>query len=235
MQSSPARGLLAALAQVPDPRGRKGRRHCVSAMLTAVVCAVLSGARGYRAIAQWLHLQDAATWHWMGFTRKPPTRNCFRDLLIAINPDKFQAVVNAWVESLELPLCGDSLQAVSIDGKTLCGTLTPHRRAIHLLAALDQETGCVLSQTKVDAKTNEHKGAFELLKTLVLEGRVIVADAIFCQKDLCQRIRDGGGHYFVVVKDNQPQLKRDIQSAFAETEGFSPLRSAGIRRGPGRA
>lgn len=125
MQSSPARGLLAALAQVPDPRGRKGRRHCVSAMLTAVVCAVLSGARGYRAIAQWLHLQDAATWHWMGFTRKPPTRNCFRDLLIAINPDKFQAVVNAWVESLELPLCGDSLQAVSIDGKTLCGTLTP--------------------------------------------------------------------------------------------------------------
>jgi len=60
----------------------------------------------------------------MGFTRKPPTRNCFRDLLIAMNPNEFQAVVNAWVESLELPHSGDSLQAVSIDGKTLCDTLT---------------------------------------------------------------------------------------------------------------
>ncbi len=197
-------------------------------MLTAVVCAVLSGARGYRAIVQWLHFQDAPTWHWMGFTRKPPTRNCFRDLLIAIDPDEFQAVVNAWIESLELPLSGDSLQAVSIDGKVLCGTLTPHQKAIHLLAALDQQTGCVLSQTVKGSETNEHKAAFDLLKTLVLEGRVIVAAAAFCQKDLCQRIRDGGGHYFVVVKDNQPQLKQDIQSAFAETEGFSPLHSARI-------
>lgn len=154
-------------------------------------------------------------------------RNCFRDLLIAINPDEFQAVVNAWVESLELP-SDDSLQAVSIDGKVLCGTLTPHQKAIHLLAALDQKTGCVLSQSLKNPETNEHKGAFDLLKTLVLEGRVIVADAAFCQKDLCQRIRDGGGDYFVVVKDNQPQLKQDIQSAFAETEGFSPLHSARI-------
>lgn len=198
-------------------------------MLTAVVCAVLSGARGYRAIAQWLHLQDVATWHWMGFTRKPPTRNCFRDLLMQISPEAFEAILRNWVESLDVsPAVDDSLQAICLDGKTLCGTLSPHRRAIHLIAALDQASGCVLSQTKVDEKTNEHKAAPELLKSLVLEGRVIVADAIFCQKDLCQRIRDGGGHYFVVVKDNQPQLKRDIQSAFAETEGFSPLYSAGI-------
>ncbi|MFN5882996.1 MAG: transposase family protein, partial [Burkholderiales bacterium] len=35
------------LAQVPDPRGRKGRRHCLSAMLTAVVCGVLCGSRSY--------------------------------------------------------------------------------------------------------------------------------------------------------------------------------------------
>ena len=149
-------------------------------------------------------------------------------MLIAINPNEFQAVVNAWVESLELPHSGDSLQAVSIDGKVLCGTLTLHQKAIHLLVALDQETGCVLSQSVKEAETNEHKGAFDLLKILVLEGRVIVADAMFCQKDFCQRIRDGNGHYFVVVKDNQPQLKRDIQSAFAETEGFSPLHSARI-------
>ena len=86
----------------------------------------------------------------------------------------------------------------------------------------------MLSQRAVDATTNEDKASLELLKTLVLKGRVIVADAMICHKDVCQRIRDGGGHNFVVVKDNQPQLKRDITSAFATAEGFSPLRSAGV-------
>jgi hypothetical protein len=35
--------LLTRLAQVPDPRGRKGRRHPLSAMLAAVVSSLLSG------------------------------------------------------------------------------------------------------------------------------------------------------------------------------------------------
>lgn len=200
-------------------------------MLTAVVCAVLSGARGYRAIAQWVRLQEAATWHWMGFTRRPPTRNCFRDLLMALCPVAFESVLTRWVHSLAgLDLAGfpGELQPVSLDGKTLCGTLSAHEKSVHLLSLLDQQTGYVLSQGRVDDKTNEHKAALELLKTIVLEGRVVVGDAMFCQKDYCQQIRDGNGHYFVVVKDNQPQLKRDIQSAFAETEGFSPLRPARI-------
>lgn len=229
MQSSPAGDLLSELAQVPDPRGLKGRRHCLSAMLTAVVCAFLSGARGYGAIAQWLHLRDVDDWHWMGFTRKPPTRNCFRDLLTALNPVAFEAILTRWVHSLDgvdVEQLDEDLQAVSLDGKALRGTISQHGRIVHLLSILDQQTGCVLSQSQVDDKTNEHKGALYFLKTIVLEGRVVVADAMFCHKDYCQRVRDGNGHYFVVVKENQPQLKRDIQSAFAETEGFSPLRPA---------
>ncbi|MEO7403406.1 MAG: hypothetical protein ABIU95_07030 [Burkholderiales bacterium] len=75
------------------------------------------------------------------------------------------------------------LEAVAPDGKTLCGTLQAHERAVHLLALLDQRTG----QARVDAKTNEHKGALEILKTLVLEGRVITDDAVFCQRDVCKR------------------------------------------------
>ena len=71
-----------------------------------------------------------------------------------------------------------------------------HSRAVHLLAAVDHKTGCVLSQCRVDEKTNEHKAALELLKTIVLEGRVIVGDAMFCQRDLCEQIVDAGGDYF---------------------------------------
>lgn len=47
MQSARAGSLAAYLAQVPDPRGRKGRRHPLAAMLAAIVSGLFSGVEGY--------------------------------------------------------------------------------------------------------------------------------------------------------------------------------------------
>jgi hypothetical protein len=57
--SCSAGNLFELLAQIPDPRGRHGRRYSLIAMLTTVVCAILTGARGYRTIAHWARSQDA--------------------------------------------------------------------------------------------------------------------------------------------------------------------------------
>lgn len=221
MQPAPAGSLLEYLKQIPDPRGRQGRRHVLEAMLAAIVCGVLSGARGYSAIAQWLHLQSVETWHALGFTRKPPTRNAFRDLLMALSPVLFEQAVRRWVETcLPAMKTEGPLRAVAIDGKTLCGTLQPHQNAIHLLSLFDHDTGYVLSQQQVDVKTNEAKAALELLKTVPLQGRVVTGDAMFCQREICQQIRSDGGHYFLIVKDNQPTLAQDIAAEFKAA--FSP-------------
>lgn len=229
MNCAPAGSLLEFLRQVPDSRGRQGQRHSLSATLAAVVCAVLCGARSYAAIAQWLHLQEVSTWHWLGFGRTPPKKDGIRWILMSVDPRALEAVVRAWIDqSLGISLSAESLQAVSIDGKTLRGSLQTHQRAMHLLSALDQTTGCVLSQTNVPHTTNEAKTALELLKTMVLKGRVIVADAMFCQREVCEHILDSGGHYFIVVKENQPTLLREIESAFADPKAFSPLDAASV-------
>jgi len=217
LKPAPAGSLLTFLSQVPDPRGRQGRRHPLEAMLASVVCAMLQGARGYCAIAEWVHLQEVELWHALGFTRTPPKEGAFRKLLMALSPEHFERVLADWALYCLGVSTEESLEAVAMDGKTLCGTLQPHERAVHLL---DQRTGCVLSQTRVDAKTNEHKAALELLKTRVLEGRVITGDAMFCQREVCQEIRDRGGHYFFTVKDNQPTLKDAIAAEFKAA--FSP-------------
>jgi hypothetical protein len=234
MEPARAGSLLAYLAQVPDPRGRKGRRHPVSAMLTAVVCAMLCGHRGWTGIVEWLHDQTPAIWHAMGFTRTPPKKDGFRDLLMKLSPKVLEDAVKRWItDELHLATDEDALKAVAFDGKTLCGTLRDFSPAVHLLAAVDHHTGCVLSQVPVDQKTNEHKSAFELLKTLVWEGRVITGDAIFCQRDLCAEIVELGGDYFFQVKENQPTLLRDIKHEFAADEAaFSPL---GAKTTPGGA
>jgi hypothetical protein len=219
--------LLAVLAEIPDPRERQGRRFQLVAMLAAVVCGILSGHRGYTAIAQWLRAQEPRFWHKLGFTRKPPCPNTFRDLLLLLHPEQLESALRKWMAGiLDRPLAENELQAVSLDGKTLCGTqalcatLAAHERSVHLLSLLDQRLGCVLSQQAVDSKTNEHKAALPLLQTLVLKGRLVTGDAMFCQRDLCQQIVDSGGDYLFVVKDNQPDLKAAIEAEFRPA--FSP-------------
>lgn len=225
MTAVPAGNLLAYLAQVPDPRGRQGRRHPLAAMLAAVVCAMLCGARGYSAIVQWLHALPVPWWHRLGFTRRPPKDHAFRDLLAAMSPEAFEAVVRAWTSAaLGAAIPEDALRAVALDGKTLCGTLMPHQRAVHLLSLFDQRMGCVLSQQRVDEKTNEHKAALELLQTIVLKDCVVTGDAMFCQREICQQIIDSGGDYFLVVKENQPSLQETIAAEFRAA--FSPGKRA---------
>lgn len=221
MTPAPAGNLLSFLAQVPDPRGRQGRRHPLAAMLAAVVCATLCGARGYSAIVQWLHALPVPWWHRLGFTRRPPKDHAFRDLLASLSPEAFEGAIRRWMTTmLGTPLHDDPLRLVAVDGKSLCGTLTVHQRAVHLLSLFDQELGGVLSQQRVDEKTNEHKAVLELLKTIVLSHCVITGDALFCQREICQQIVDSGGDYLVIVKENQPNLRENIASEFRPA--FSP-------------
>jgi len=226
--------LLNFLADVPDPRSAHGRRHSLAAMLAAVCCAVLCGARGFKPIAQWVHDQDIALIHALGFNRNPPKWGAFRKLLVALDPVAFERAVALWAEATSAAMPPErpgGLEPVSLDGKSVRGAIGRHEGAVHLLSIMAQQSGLTLRQAEVADKTNEHKAALELLKGMVLEGRVITGDAMFCQRDLCRQIVAHGGHYFVVVKENQPELLRDVSDAFTRAAGaaFSPS-SAGPDR-----
>lgn len=223
MNATHAGSLLHSLQQVPDPRGAQGRRHSFSAMLATIVCAVLCGARGYEAIAQWIHSQDKSVWYLLGYFRRPPTGGAYRYLMSKIDPEALEQVLRDWIcENTDLD--NNQLDALAIDGKTLCSTLAEHNRSIQLLSLFDNHTGCVLSQMQVATNTNEAKAALEILKSLVLEGRVVTGDAMFAQPDICRAIVDSGGDYLLVVKDNQTELKEAIEGDFIRP--FSPRYSA---------
>ncbi|MBC8117649.1 MAG: ISAs1 family transposase [Candidatus Saccharimonas sp.] len=225
---SPAGDLRQFLAQVLDPRGREGKRHPLSAILTAVVCAVICGANGYKPIAQWLHKQPVDFWHFLGFTRRPIRYGALRNLLMVLDPQSFEDALRAWLQSTSAPVTpSERLSAVAIDGKSLCGTGGIDQRAMMLIAAFEHHSATVLQQRAVPADTNEQKAALDLLKQLVLTGRVITADALHCQQETCQLITDSGGHYVIPVKDNQPTLLTAISSEFtAQGAAFSPLPTA---------
>ena len=223
--------LPSFLATVPDPRSRHGRQHPLPAILTVVCCAIMCGAKSYEAIGQWVQDQDITLMHRLGFTRRPPKAGGIRKVLIALNVKAFEQALTLWVEvSLRRRVIAEpSLpEAFALDGKSARGSFDGLRKAVHLLSLLAHESGLTLAQAVVpnggEEKTNEHKAALRLLKELVLEGRLVTGDAMFCQRDFCQQVIDARGDYLVFVKDNQPTLLRDIQMAFAPpAEGaFSP-------------
>ena len=223
MDPTHAGSLLRCLQQVPDPRGAQGRRHSLSAMLATVTCAVLCGARGFSAIAQWIHAQPREVWWLLGYYRIPPRENTFRSLLARLEPQVLEDALRLWIEA-QVDANEQELQALAIDGKTLCSTLAAHGRSVQLLSLFDHQTGCVLSQMQVPTDTNEAKAALPILQTLVLEGRVVTGDAMFTSPDICRRIVDSGGDYLLVVKDNQKELKEAIEGDFIRS--FSPRYSA---------
>ena len=236
MDASSKLSLLSFLSEIPDPRSRHGRQHSLSAVLGLVCCAVMCGARSYHAIGQWAGDQDITFLHRLGFTRRPPKSGGIRKVLIALSRTVLEEALTRWAESLlGRPLSADGTpQACALDGKTARGSFDGLDKAVHLLSLVAHESGLTVAQTEVPHggvdKTNEHKTALRLLQGLVLEGRLITGDAMFCQRDLSQQVVDAKGHYLWFVKENQPTLLSDIQAAFAPSaEGaFSPSAAADL-------
>src|SRR3954467_10873279 len=54
--------LVTALAAVPDPRHRRGRRHELTGLLAIGACACLTGSSSYVAIGEWAAAQARRCW-----------------------------------------------------------------------------------------------------------------------------------------------------------------------------
>jgi predicted transposase YbfD/YdcC len=91
--------LVAALAQVPDPRSRRGIRHRLVTVLALAVCAVLAGARSYVAIAEWAHDLPLGVRIRLGLTvrRATPSESTIRRILGRVDPEALDQLVSAWL------------------------------------------------------------------------------------------------------------------------------------------
>jgi hypothetical protein len=232
--------LLDVLAEIPDPRSRHGRRHPLTAILGLAVLAMLSGAKSYQAIAQFGRDKGFALAHVLGFRRgKTPTKSTFSVLFRVLDVQAFEHALARWIAAR---LSEGTEQAISLDGKTARGSRDGDVPGHHLVAAYRAEAQAVLAQIQVDAKTNEHKAALQLLGIVPVKDAIIAGDALFCQRDLCAQIIAAGGDYVFTVKDNQPSLATDIEAGLSYQEqilrqatAFSPGRlAARVCGGAGR-
>lgn len=204
--------LFDVLAAVPDPRSRHGLVHPLPAVLGLVTLALLMGRTSLKSISRFGRQYGTPLAHALGFRRgRTPTTSTLSRTLARLDPAQVEAALSRWVRGRVPP---DAIDQISIDGKVLRGSRDGEVPGQHLVAAYAPAAQAVLAQVRVDAKTNEHKAALELLGILPVAGAVVVGDAMFCQRDVADRVTRDGGDYVLVVKGNQPGLEADIRAGF---------------------
>ena len=152
---------------------------------------------------------------------KVPGYDVFYQVLTRMDPEAFAALLSSWLRSR----AGSLPQALALDGKMI-------REHIGLLTLAQHEDGAPQSLAVYDQKEGtercEQTAAATLLESLpALEGKLISADPLHCQRKLGQTIVEKGGDYLLQVKGNQPHLLKKTQGldALQDTPLFTDTHS----------
>jgi hypothetical protein len=179
--------LLDLLAQLPDPRKRRGRRHSLAGLLAVGIAAVTAGSRSFAAIGQWAADAGADVLSGLGAVRGPAEESTFRRAFALISVDVLGQVIGAWLHTRAAQAGGRLV--IAVGGKAVRGARNGEEKAPHLVAALAYGIGAVLGQVAVDAKSTEIPAVRELLKAFTdLAGAVITVGALHTRSDTAQAI-----------------------------------------------
>lgn len=211
-------GLMDLLRTLVDPRKPRGVRHPLVTVVAISVCAALSGARSFKAIAEWARDLTRDTLRRLGSPRwHPPSEPTIRRVLQKLDADRLDAEIGPWLLQ-HGKVVG---QGVSVDGKTLRGAHDVGETAPHLLSAILHQEGIVVAQRAVGEKTNEIPELPHLLAPLSIAGAVVTTDAMHAQEKTARYVVEvKKADYLFTVKDNQPTLRQDI--ADLHLEAFPP-------------
>ena len=216
MTKKTSRHLLDILAEVPDFRNNRGKRHPLSAILALAVIAMMAGCRSYAAIAHWGRTYHKDLAKALGFTHtKTPCASTLHYVFKDLDATALENALTQWVIAVLENLPTDiQTQAIAIDGKTLRGSDKQGAILTHLLSVVSHQLGITLTQQPVAAKTNEIPIATQILQALDVSGKIVTTDALLTQKTFCQTLCEKNADYVLPVKANQKQTYQDIKHLF---------------------
>ena len=226
--------LYEFLTRLEDRRDPRGVRYPLAWVLTLTLLAKLAGEDRLTGIAEWVEHRKEALARAMGLSRaQAPHRTTYSRILgSTLSVEDFEGMAGAFFAQSRQP--GATVQ-LTIDGKTLRGSIgTGETRGEHLLAAYLPGEGVVLAQVAVDRKENEITAAPGLLETIDLRDKVVSGDAMLTQRELSRQVVERGGDYLWSVKDNQPQLRDDLITCFADASPSEPSLATTVEKGHGR-
>jgi len=205
--------LMDVFRKAPDPRA-SNTVYRTYAVLTVIAMALLAGRREIAEIARFATTLNQPQRRRLGFPRKKgtkafwqvPSYSVFYQVLTRMDPEAFANRLNDWLKSRAGSLPG----ALALDGKMI-------RDHIGLLTLAQHEDGAPVAVAVYDQKEGtercELSAASALLEKLpALDGKMITADALHCQRTHAATIVEKGGDYLLQIKANQENLLKKAQA-----------------------
>jgi predicted transposase YbfD/YdcC len=210
----PPVSIVHYFTNLTDPRIRRRRRHEFLDIIVLAICGTICGCKSWNEIAIYGRKKKDWLQTFLELPNGIPGPDTLRRLFARIKPAAFQACFRQWMQALADTL---GVKQIAIDGKTVRRS---HDRGLgqaplHMVSAWATANQLTLGQVAVSDKSNEITAIPQLLELLELSGAIVTIDAMGCQKTIARKIREGGGHYVLAVKDNQERLLADIQASFA--------------------
>lgn len=206
--------FLRHFMDLPDPRQRGKVVYPLDEVLLLCLLAVLAGAETFVDIARFGDKKLELLRRFRPFREGTPSHDHLGDIFATLDAEQFQRCFVSWVAALT----GAPAEVIAIDGKTSRRSYqkTGAKAPIHMVSAFAARQRLVLGQVKVADKSNEIVAIPKLLDMMAIEGAIVTIDAMGCQRDIAQKIRDKKADYVLALKGNQGTLREDVELFVAE-------------------
>jgi predicted transposase YbfD/YdcC len=201
-------------AALSDPRVERSQEHPLLSIIGVALCAILGGADDWVAVQRFGNAKLDWFRRFLDLPNGIPSHDTFGRVFARLDPAQFEACFRDWVAAVTARLPGQ----VAIDGKSLRGSRDDAScaGALHLVSAWATEARLTLGLVAVDDKSNEITAIPKLLQILDLEGALVSIDAMGCQKEIAEQVRQQKADYLLAVKENQPRLFQDVEALFLD-------------------
>ena len=214
---------------VRDYRHASYVKHLLGDIIMITFFAILGNADEWGEIESFARKKEKWLRKYLELPYGIPTDDTFRIVIGNINTERFfNMTVRLLMQSVNgiIGVSGregslHEKSIVSVDGKESRGskrkgTGAGEAKALQTLNVYSSDYGMCLAQKFIDEKTNAIPAAQELLRLMDLNGTIVTADALNCQKGTASAIAGSGGGYVLALKGNQPLFHEEVQCFFDE-------------------
>lgn len=210
--------------EVRDPRDFNAR-HDLAAILFIALAATLCGAKSCVDIADFAAVNADELAEIVDLRHGAPSHDCFSRLFRLLDPDEMAKAFTGFMARVREGLGLDAAKGVvAVDGKSLRRGYERGRAFMPplMVSVWDAETRLSLASRHAPGG-DEVAATLKALKSLVLKGCIVTADALHCHPRMAAAVRERSAHYAIKLKANHAPLFTCAQRAFAAADAAGTL------------